>query len=221
MIQPDARSRLTPTDVALVLQSVTGRPASPPEADLWVQTVDLDEALDRPEVAALLRATPIPGPSPSLFFYVQVRRALLDHGVTDRRIADYCAALLREFGYRDRAYRVAKYDDHRHQYLVDILADAAATSGERQFRVLVHLGDFALWFAGVFPERIEARRVRRGGPDLSYYEALGGQGYAEASDHWLAEHVGLADIFRAAADQFGTLRQALNTVQVLGPRQAN
>lgn len=220
MIQPDARSRLTPHDVALVVEWVGGSRPSQEEVDIWLLQADLDEVLDRPEVIERVTRTPMPGPSDSLFFYVVVRQALLRFGVPDRRIADYCAALLREFGRGDRAFRIARVDDHRHEYLVDILADAAASSGERQFRVLVHLGDYALWFAGVFPERIEARRSRKGGPDLSYYDALGRKGYAEASDHWLAERIGLADVFRTAGDQFATLRAALNAASAQFIRRA-
>jgi hypothetical protein len=78
--------------------------------------------------------------------------------------------------------------------------------------VLVHLGNYALWMAGLFPEWIEARRFRKGGPDLSYYDSLGARGFSEASDHWLASRVGLEDILRAAGDQFGDVRGALNEV---------
>jgi hypothetical protein len=212
MIQPDARSRLTPEDVALVLTWIDGGRPSPEEVDLRLLEEDLDTVLDRPEVAAGLRAAPMPGPSPSLFFYVAVRHALVARGVTDRRMADYCAALLREFGRGDRAHRIAPVDDHRHEYLVDILSDASSAQGDRQFRVLVHLGNYALWFAGVFPERIAARRGRTGGPDLAYYDTLGGRGFAEASDHWMADRVGLGDVLRVAADRFGALRGALNAV---------
>lgn len=200
MIQADARSRFTESDVEFVLR-VT-RDARPDEG--------LDARLDRPELAASLAAAPVPGPSPSLFFYVLVRHALRAHGVEDRRVADYCAALLREFGVRDRAERVAPVDDHRHRYLVDIVADIAASHGERQFRVLVHLGNFALWTAGVFPAWVTSRRERRGGPGLSYYDALGTRGFAEASDHRLATRVGLDDVYRTTAERFSDVRSALN-----------
>jgi hypothetical protein len=211
MIQPDARSRLTPEDVTLVLRWHRGDSAAlDPEA--WLEIEDLDELLDHPDLAEQLRREPVAGPSASLFFYVLVRHALLSRGVDDRRMADYCAALLREFGLRDRAHRVARIDDHRHRYLVDILNDLAASAGERQFTVLVHLGNYALWTAGLFPGWIEARRDRRGGPDLSYYDALGTRGFAEASDHWLASRVGLEDVFRTAAEQFAEVRSALNDV---------
>lgn len=212
MIQPDARSRFTPHDVTLILRWTWREAAEPDDVDGWLARADLDDLLDAPCVAEGLRAEPVPGPSPSLFFYVLVRHAFLARGLDDRRLADYCAALLREFGLRDRATRVAPVDDHRHRYLVDILQDLAASTGDRQFRVLVHLGNYALWTAGLFPSWIAARRDRRGGPDLSYYDALGARGYAEASDHWLAERVGLDDVLRHTADRFGEVRSALNEV---------
>jgi hypothetical protein len=145
-------------------------------------------------------------------FYVLVRHSLLDVGVEDPAVADYFAALLREFGIRSRAHRVDDVDDHDHRYLVDILADLSVSTGSRQFKVSVHLGNYALWLAGVFPERVAAQRIRRGGPDLSYYEALGGRGFAEASEHHLAERSGLDDVLRTAAGQVHEIRIALNRV---------
>ena len=106
-------------------------------------------------------------PSEALFFYVLVRHALRSAGVDDRELADYLAALLLEFGQRDRAWRVDWNDDQRHRYLVDILADLEASDGERRFRVMVHLGNYALWLAGLFPDYIAARHLRKAGPDVT------------------------------------------------------
>jgi hypothetical protein len=151
-------------------------------------------------------------PSEALFFYVQVRQTLPGAGIDDRDLSDYLAALLLEFGRRDRAWRVDWNDDQRHRYLVDILSDLEATDGDRRFRVMVHLGNYALWFAGLFPDYIAARRLRKGGPDLSYYDALGRRGYALASDHALADRYHLEGVLRAAALRFGEVREALNEV---------
>ena len=46
------------------------------------------------------------------------------------------------------------------RYLVDILADLESSNGERRFRVMVHLGNYALWLSGVFPERIAAQQIK-------------------------------------------------------------
>ncbi len=203
MITADARSRITPQDVELLARCLgsTGGARD-----------GLDEVLDRREVATFLMSGSLPGPSPSLLFYVLVRHSLLDVGIEDPTVADYFAAVLREFGVRGRATRVADVDDQDHHYLVDILADLSVSTGDRQFKVSVHLGNYALWLSGVFPERIAARQIRRGGPDLFYYESLGGRGYAEASEHRLAERVGLEDILRTAAERVHEVRVALNRV---------
>jgi hypothetical protein len=202
LITADARSRITAQDVELLSASL----------GLATEPINLDRVLDRREVSRFLLSARLPGPSPSLLFYVLVRHALLDVGVEDPTVADYFAAVLREFGNRPRATRVDDVDDHDHHYLIDILSDLAVASGERQFKVSVHLGNYALWLSGIFPERIAAQRIRRGGPDLDYYETLGGRGFAEASEHRLAERIGLEEILRTAAERVHEIRVALNQV---------
>jgi hypothetical protein len=120
--------------------------------------------------------------------------------------------MLLDFGRRDRAWRVDWNDDQRHRYLVDILMDLEASNGARRFKVMVHLGNYALWLAGLFPDYIAARHLRKGGPDLSYYDALGSRGFGLASDHVLADEFGLNGVFRSAAERFPSVRTALNTV---------
>ena len=203
MITADARSRITPNDLDL-LAACVGLPAGACRS--------LDALLERREVAAYLLSSAMPGPSPSLLFYVLVRQALLEVDVDDPVVADYFAAMLREFGMRRRANQVDDVDDQDHRYLVDILTDLSASSGARQFKVSVHLGNYALWMAGLFPERIAAQRIRRGGPDFSYYETLGGRGYAEASEHQMAERSGLEEVLRTAAERVHDVRIALNRV---------
>ncbi len=170
-----------------------------------------DPLLDDPALFdRLLEVRSLMTPSPALFYYVVVRHLLQRATVDDRDLADYLAALLMEFGRRDRANRIDWNDDHHHRYLIDIVADLESTDGERRFRVMAHLGNFALWLSGLFPEYIAARRIRNGGPDVSYYQALGRRGFALASDHVLADHYHLDGIFRAAAGRFDDIRLALN-----------
>jgi len=171
----------------------------------------VDALLDVPELFDRLlavRSTLVP--SPALFYYVATRNLLRRAGTDDRELADYLAAMLLEFGRRDRAWRIDWNDDHRHRYMIDILADLAVTQGTRQFKVMVHMGNYALWLAGVFPDYIAARRLRKGGPDVDYYERLGQRGYELASGHALADQVGLGAILRTAAERFSQARLALN-----------
>jgi hypothetical protein len=201
VITADARSRITPHDLELLGLTTDSTSQG-----------SLDTLLDSRELATHLLRAGLPGPSASLLFYVLVRHSFLDAGLDDPAVADYFAALLREFGGRRRATMIDEVDDQEHRYLVDIVTDLSTSSGTRHFKVSVHLGNYALWLAGVFPERVAAQRIRRGGPDLAYYESLGGRGYAEASEHALAERNGLDEVLRTAAERVHEVRVALNRV---------
>ena len=117
------------------------------------------------------------------------------------------SALLLDFGQRDRAWRIDWHDDQQHRYLVDILADLETSAGDRRFRVMLHLGNYALWLAGLFPDYIAARHLRKAGPDVTYYDTLGRRGFGMASDHALASEYGLGDVLRTAAERFPSVRE--------------
>jgi hypothetical protein len=214
MILANTRGRLKATDLQLIVLLLSrGSSARRASLERRLEAEGPDPLLDRPELLdGLLAVRTMLVPSEVLFFYVLVRRALLEAGLDDREVADYLAALLLEFGQRDRAWRIGWNDDQRHRYLVDILADLEATDGERRFRVMVHLGNYALWLAGLFPEYIAARHLRKGGPDVSYYDNLGRRGFGMASDHVLADYYHLDQLLRTAAERFALLRTALNGV---------
>lgn len=171
-----------------------------------------DALLDDPGLLdALLAIRSLAVPSAELFAYVAVRHALLAAGIDDRPLADYLAALLLEFGRAERSTRPSAVDDQTYHYLAEIVHDLAdEASTERRFHLQVHLGNYSLWLAGLFPDFIAVRRRRRGGPDLPYYDALGRQGYGAAAQHSLAERYGVANIYRAAAERFPAVRHALN-----------
>ncbi|HXW96126.1 MAG TPA: hypothetical protein VEI47_00975 [Gemmatimonadales bacterium] len=222
MILANTRGQLKARDLELVVLLLSrGSAVRRAELERRLEGEGPDPLLDQPELAErLLAVRSMLVPSETLFFYVLVRQSLLAAGLDEREVADYLAALLLEFGRRDRASRVDWHDDQSHRYLVDILADLEATQGERRFRVMLHLGNYALWLAGLFPHYIEARRIRRGGPDLDYYDALGRRGYAMASDHALADRFQLEGLLHTVAERYPTLREALNALseRILFPR---
>jgi hypothetical protein len=214
MIRANTRSRLTGADLQLVLLLLSrGSAHRRALLERRLAVEGPDALLDSPElVERLLAVRTLLVPSEPLFLYVVVRHALRQAAIDDRDLADYLAAMLLDFGRRDRAWRVDWNDDQRHRYLVDILMDLEASDGPRRFKVMVHLGNYALWLAGLFPDYIAARHLRKGGPDLGYYDALGSRGFGLASDHALADEFGLDRVFRSAAERFPSVRTALNTV---------
>lgn len=214
MIVADVRHRLTRDDAQLVLRLIArGSDETFSSAEHTLRDQGLDALLDDPRLLrALIEARQGAHASLPLFAYVLVRHALRSLGEDDRWLADYAAAVLLHFGMHQRALRVADADDEVYDTVARLLGDVDGPDPQRNFLVRAHLGNYALWLSGLFPDHIEMRRWRRGGPDLEYYEEMGRRGYQLAAEHRLAAQHGLSDRFALAAQRFASLRLALNAV---------
>ncbi len=214
MIQPDTRRRMTRGDAQLAIRLVAGASdgGSDDERVLQARLANegLDALLDDPRLPAALLRQPLGAmASLRLFTYVLVRAALVRLGEPDHVISDYVAALVLAFGAGARAERCGEDDDEVYDTLAALLRDAESRDARRNYRVRAHLGNYALWLSGLYPDHIEHRRWRRGGPHLGYYEELGRRGFAMAAEHPTAREQGMAELFAAVAERFVTLRVAL------------
>ncbi len=214
MILANTRARLGREDAQLVVRLVArGSGRVQDEAEGTLADRGLDPLLDDPRVLdGLLSARQGAHASLPLFSYVVVRHALRQAGVDDRLVADYVASILLHFGLRQRARRLADHDDATYDSLAALGEELEGADAQRAFLARAHLGNYALWLSGLFPDHIEQRRWRRGGPDLGYFEAMGQRGFRLAADHRLANEHGLAPLFAVAAERFPTLRVALNRI---------
>jgi hypothetical protein len=214
MILANVRASLERDDAQLALRLIAG--GSGPEldqAEAVLRDSGIDALLDDPRLVAALLANHLGcRASLPLFCFVIVRHALRNVGENDRALADYVAAILLHFGIRGRAERISDSDDERYDTLASLVRALDDPDARRNFLVRQHLGNYALWVSGLFPDMIEHRRWRRGGPDLDYYEDLGRRGFQLAADHRLARENGLSELFHDAAERFGALRMALNGV---------
>jgi hypothetical protein len=212
MILPNVRASFGPAEANAILGVLDdGDSATRAAARERLVQGGIDSLLDDPRTlnGVLTADHAVP---PALVFYLLVRHALLESGIDDRTLADYLAAMLAEFGREDRAYRIQPDDPDRYFYLVDLIAAMETPDGRRRFLVRAHLGNFALWLSGIFPDHLVARVHRRGAPGIHYVEAMGASGYRMAADSPFAARHGLQDLYRTASDAFPTLRLALNRI---------
>lgn len=214
MIVANLHHRLTRQDAQLAVALFARHGgATADEAEEMLREGGLDALLDDPRLLRALLETRLgTRASLPLFVYVVARHALLRQGERDRMMADYAASLLLHFGLRDRATRVSDVDDQTYDTLASLLDEANGPDPRRTLQVRAHLGSYALWLAGMFPDFIEHRRWRRGGPDIDYYDAMGQHGFRLAAEHRLAQEHGLDVLFTAVATGFPALRVALNRV---------
>jgi hypothetical protein len=214
MILANTRQHLTRNDAQLAMRILArGSSAELTELEERLSDEGIDAILDDPRLpSAIMRSATGAHASLPLFTYVMVRNALRRLGEGDRGLADYVAALVVHFAARDHVHRVASTDDQIYAALVDLYQDVNDPDARRSFLVRTHLGNYALWLSGIFPDHVEQRRWNRGGPDLDYYEEMGRRGFQLAAEHRLAEEHGLTGLYAAAADRFGLLRLALNSL---------
>ena len=213
MILPTIRSSFDRADARFIIWLLTrGSEPAREREETRLREDGLDSILDDPRTLnAVLAGSEFSSARPELVFYVLVRHALLEDGITDRGVADYLAALLSTFGRGGRAWHIED-ESTEYRYLVDIAAAADQSTGRRAFLLRAHLGEFALWLSGVFPDHIVSRVHRRAAPPISYYEEMGSTGYRLAARYTEAEQHGIAELYRNCADFFPALRVALNRV---------
>lgn len=213
MILPNIRASFTRGD-ALHLVELLGRHDDElrSAARDRLEADGVDALLDDPRVRNALLTDPAVKAPPRLVFYVLVRQALLEAGVDDIGTADFVASLVVAFGRARRAWRVSDDGDDEYVYLVDLMEELREADSRRAFLLRSHLGNYSLWLSGIFPDWVEGRSRRRGGPDLGYYERMGSGGYASASRSPEARDLEVDRLFEGMGRDFSRVRAALNRV---------
>lgn len=149
--------------------------------------------------------------SPELYFYVLVRRSLLDAGINEVRIADYVAAIMA--GHAGGAMSGSEgptRPDLNFDYHVDFVESLASASPYERFFLQVACGNRFLILTGLFPRFLEARSVRRGAPGLGYYEEVARNAFLTAGEHPLADEFDLRTVYAPLASLLVETRCALN-----------
>ena len=212
VIQPNCRVQFTAADVDFIaanLSRKTGdaecvtRLLSDPESR---DAILDDESLFR----AVLENRGCLTISSHLYFYILVRHVLRRSGIEDRVVADYVAEILSEYSNIERTKYRAPGQPEPLNYFFEMMMALQRADDRNNFELRAHIGNYALFITGVFPDRIRVRAEKRGFPDLRYFEGLGQASFLAASDHRLAQRYDLAAVLGTLGERFRTARQALN-----------
>jgi hypothetical protein len=102
-------------------------------------------------------------------------------GVADPPLVDYLSELLVRFVRNDEVFRVRGQTGVRLEQIADMLVEAEARRGEARRNVHVHIGDFALFWSGIYPEALRKLRGGERRDSLLDYQAQGKRAYYIAS----------------------------------------
>jgi hypothetical protein len=133
-------------------------------------------------------------------------------GVTDPPLVDYIAELLVRFVRNDELYPVRSVRGQRLVAVADMLAEAQHREGPARQKVHRHIGDFTLFWTGVYPEVIDG--LRRGSKDaLIDYQKQGKRAYWIASTIPVEKETPPADVLKRLSEQFDLCVYGLSEVR--------
>ena len=161
------------------------------------------------------------------FFQQMVRNSYEGKlGLNDPDVTTYVARLLCEFSQSDKLYQVRDEVGRPIEELADmvsaadpVLGPAPSFDAERALRK--HIGDYALFVAGMYPEAMNSkRRLRRHRPSLGELIHAGKESYYIVSQFNLFEYEQEAPLFARLSDRFERCILGLTLVrEEMGPRK--
>lgn len=103
-------------------------------------------------------------------------------GVADTQLVDYVSDLLVRFSRTDTMHRVRQLDGRRATEVVAMVAEAEHRVGEAKREVHRHIGDYTLFWTGVYPEALREMQSSDKRDQFLSYCAQGKRAYSIASD---------------------------------------
>jgi len=155
----------------------------------------------------------------SNFFEDLIARSFkLRLGLVDAEINAYVSDLLTQFNKAENLYRIRNAAGKPLEDVGEMLLESnplfEAPSFDREREVRKHIGDFTLFFAGLFPEALGRWRMRRMRLDsMVDYVRTGKESYYIVSEFNQFEYRSMAAFFKKMSDHFETCVFGLNLVK--------
>lgn len=150
-------------------------------------------------------------------------RSFLEHAFVrsmrwdDRQVIEYLTRLLTDFVHVDRLYRLRDLNGRPLEEVADMLYYADVRLGAQSFyqerEVHKHIGDFTLFWTGVYPEAIPRLRASLRKDHLVDYVRQGKQSYYIVSLFDIGEWREEAPLYRKLSENFEICMQGLHAVR--------
>ncbi len=228
VIRPNCRAQFTPADFNFIAESLWKAKESgentpdlkipaPNNSNLILRLCQeedsVDSLLDSPVLyRELLNQKNCLSISMHLYFYVLVRHALCREEIANRELADYIAEVLAEYALIARLRNQTKNEFSPLDYLFEMILEMDKLPEMERFSMASHIGNYALFLSGLYPNRLLHQSERRGAPGFQYYEEIGSAYFKMAEQHSLARKFDLVSIYHCLGEDFHTTRLALNEI---------
>lgn len=153
------------------------------------------------------------------FFKEVVERNYDEVGVRSSEVHAYVANLLAEFCEADTLFKIKNAEGRPLCDLGEMILESDPVFGpapcfDRERQVRKHIGDYALFFSGMFPQSLNKHRLRRMRMEaLIDFVKAGKESYYIVSKFEHFEYARVAPLFRKMSHEFEKLVYGLNQVK--------
>ena len=136
-------------------------------------------------------------------------------GVGDPRLIDYLSELLARFVHLDAVYRLRNTQGRRLEEVAEMVIEAEGMpeGGRTRREVYRHIGDFTLFWTGVFPEAVNRLRSAFSKDYFIDYCEQGKRSYYIASTFEEDDYREEAPVLRRLSEEFELCAYGLNQVR--------
>jgi hypothetical protein len=136
-------------------------------------------------------------------------------GVADPRLTDYLSELLTRFIHMDAIYRLSNLQGKRLEEVAEMVIEAEAMPAEGKTRREIHrhIGDFTLFWTGVYPEALKRLRSLLSRDHFIDYCAQGKRSYYIASTFEGDQYREEAPVLRRLSEEFELCAYGLSQVR--------
>lgn len=125
-------------------------------------------------------------------------------------VPNYLANMLSTFVQTSRLYKMEKNDEGQYRYIVDMIEEIQRSDSARRFYIYCHIGNYTLFFTGMFSEYIEHKfKYKKTLVDSRYYVDFGKTYFGLASEHDMARRHELDDTLHSLSEGFEIITKLL------------
>ena len=134
-------------------------------------------------------------------------------GVADPPLVDYLVELLLRFVRTEQIYRARNAVGQRLEEVAGMMAEAEERTARPKRELHRHIGDFTLFWSGVYPEALKRREAEDGCDGLINYCEAGKRSYYIASTFDNEPFTKEAPVLRRLSEEFEMCSFGLNRVR--------
>ncbi|WP_411826963.1 hypothetical protein [Luteolibacter sp. AS25] len=205
------RDRFTCADFNFLNEVLAGGQKRGCLLKLWNDPGALREMLDLKEVfRSILDSPSTLSLSADFYFYILVRHAFLQAGITRPDMADYVSRVMaqRLTSGRDPLQDIARGYTHTS----DFLSIISSSHGKMKFHLQVAAGNQFMVLTGLFPAFITKRNELHNAPDLKFYESFAQCSFKNAASNPKSSNTVPRELLGALSETLPDARRSLNRV---------